>query len=281
MRQLNLIFPAVALAFAATAAGAAQGPADPVQSGVSRGDFDIAVRFFRQAADKGDAVAQFNLGRLYSQGRGAPPDPAQAAIWYRKAAEQGHAEAQARLGEALFKGEGVARDKAEAIKWYRAAAAQGNLTAAIDLAALYPPLRPSGGAATASNQWLAQIMDDAFGVGRWRETSGYRTIAAEDKLRAQGALTVPAGVVSHHSMGTPGAPGAFDVVVPGLTPLAAADKLRQSGAPVRRLFPEGAHGNQGPHLHVEPGAPARGVWLASARRRHPSALAAGGRKTSS
>jgi hypothetical protein len=281
---LDLILLAATLVALCTAASATPAPTDPVQGGVSRADFEVAARFFRQAADKGDATAQFNLGRLYSQGRGAPPDLTQAAIWFRKAAEHGHAEAQARLGELLFKGEGVAKNKPEAVKWYRAAAAQGNLAASIDLAAIFAPpaTRPRGGASegTAPTQWLEQIMDGAFGAGKWRETSGYRSIAAENKLRAAGALTVPAGVVSHHSMGTPDAPGAFDVVVSGLTPAAAAEKLRQTGAPVRRLFPEGAHGNQGPHLHVEPAAPAaRGVWLASVRRRHP--LAAGGRKTSS
>jgi hypothetical protein len=95
-------------------------------------------------------------------------------------------------------------------------------------------------------------MDSVFGSGKWRETSGYRTMAAENKLRAEGALTVPPGTVSRHSMGTPDAPDAYDIVVAGLTPDQAAVRLRHSGVAFRRLFPEGAHGNQGPHLHVEP-----------------------------
>ena len=48
----------------------------------------------RRKAEQGDAQAQYELGRAYSIGKGAPKDKAEAAKWYRKAAEQGHAEAQ-------------------------------------------------------------------------------------------------------------------------------------------------------------------------------------------
>ena len=46
--------------------------------------------------------------------------------WYRKAAEQGDAEAQYKLGGCYLDGEGVARDKTEALKWWRKAAEQGH-----------------------------------------------------------------------------------------------------------------------------------------------------------
>jgi hypothetical protein len=96
------------------------------------------------------------------------------------------------------------------------------------------------------------VMDSVFGAGNWRQTGGYRTPEREDELRAQGALTVPAGALSRHSVGRPGAPGAYDLVVHNLSPWEAAARLRQAGAPFYKLFPEGAHGTQGPHLHVEP-----------------------------
>lgn len=94
-------------------------------------------------------------------------------------------------------------------------------------------------------------MDSVFGVQNWRETGGYRTPARENELRAEGAMTVPVGALSRHSMGHPDAPGAYDLVVDGVSPDQAAEKLRRAGAPFR-LLAEGAHGNQGPHLHVEP-----------------------------
>ena len=50
----------------------------------------------RDAAQRGDASAQFDLGRMYEQGHGLPKDDEQALLWYRKAAGQGHL--RARIG---------------------------------------------------------------------------------------------------------------------------------------------------------------------------------------
>lgn len=108
---------------------------------------------------------------------------------------------------------------------------------------------------------FAAIMNDVFGAGVWRMTGGYRTPEREDQLRAEGARTVRPGGLSRHSLGRPGAPGAFDLVVNGLSPVEAAERLRRAGAPFARYQPKGAHGTQGPHLHLEPygfGAPANG-----------------------
>ncbi|WP_332769654.1 hypothetical protein [Phenylobacterium sp.] len=121
-------------------------------------------------------------------------------------------------------------------------------------------------AASASGAWAGEdpharfraTMDSVFGSGTWRVTGGYRTPERENELRAQGALTVPAGRLSRHSMGRPGAPGAYDVVVDGMSPFRAAAKLRRAGAPFATIFPEGRHGTQGPHLHLDPHSGGRG-----------------------
>ena len=49
---------------------------------------------FKVAAEKGDAIAQFNLGLSYYHGNGVPQDNTQAVYWYREAAEQGHPDAK-------------------------------------------------------------------------------------------------------------------------------------------------------------------------------------------
>jgi TPR repeat protein len=99
---------------------------------------------------------------------------------------------------------------------------------------------------------FTSIMDGVFGRGAWRMTGGFRTPEREDQLRAQGAMTVRPGGLSRHSMGRPGAPGAFDLVVDGMSPWDAASQLRAAGAPFARYQPKGVHGSQGPHLHLEP-----------------------------
>jgi TPR repeat protein len=60
----------------------------------NRGEFAIAVRLWRHAAEQGHAKAQYNLGVAYSRGIGAPQDKAAALKWWRLASKQGHTEAE-------------------------------------------------------------------------------------------------------------------------------------------------------------------------------------------
>src|SRR5690349_14669415 len=48
----------------------------------------------KRAAQRGDAKAQFALGRMYENGDGVRENAVRAACWYRKAAERGDAAAQ-------------------------------------------------------------------------------------------------------------------------------------------------------------------------------------------
>ena len=81
--------------------------------------------------------AQFNLAALYMNGQGVAQDYGESARWYKLAAEQGQAEAQYNLGVLYASGQGVARDTAEAARWYRRAAEQGHADAGFNLGALY------------------------------------------------------------------------------------------------------------------------------------------------
>ena len=53
------------------------------------GNYAEAVKWYRIAAEQGDADAQFNLGLLYNNGDGVTQNYTEAAKWYHKAAEQG------------------------------------------------------------------------------------------------------------------------------------------------------------------------------------------------
>ena len=86
-----------------------------------------AFDFFIRAAEAGHSKAQFLVAELcYWFGAGVPLDYVEAAKWYRKAAEQGDATAQFALATCYQFGEGVPQDSVEAAKLYRLAADQGN-----------------------------------------------------------------------------------------------------------------------------------------------------------
>jgi hypothetical protein len=91
----------------------------------------------RVLAQRGDADAEYRLGRIYDHGMGVPPDPSEAARWYGKAAEQGHARAENGLGFLYSHGRGVPQDSAQAVLWYRKAAEQGYASAQYNLGLMY------------------------------------------------------------------------------------------------------------------------------------------------
>lgn len=78
-----------------------------------------ALEMFHYAAvNFGDAVAQYNLARMYLDGQGVGRDPRQAARWLYLAAEKGHVESEAVLGQLLFNGyEGAAPQRAKGLMW--------------------------------------------------------------------------------------------------------------------------------------------------------------------
>ncbi len=117
-------------------------------------DINEAMKWYRMAADKGDADASVKLATLllspgrsptpqeyeeardrceeaskvssggaycvaliYKHGLGVKQDLAKSAEWFGRAAEMGHARAALELGEAYWKGEGVKPDPVKAYMW--------------------------------------------------------------------------------------------------------------------------------------------------------------------
>lgn len=110
---------------------------------------DTETAKLRQAAERGNPVAQLRLARLIDPGlttlSAGPPAPedgdpaayAKAAKWYRLAAEQGEPAAQRALGSLYLRGNGVAQNACESARWYHRAAVQGDRLAQRSLAELY------------------------------------------------------------------------------------------------------------------------------------------------
>ncbi len=86
-----------------------------------RADPATALKIWRNAAEQGDAVAQFRVGQIYEMGLGAAPDYATAAGWYKKAADQGNGPAAINLAVLYEKGLGVKQDPLAALNLYRKA----------------------------------------------------------------------------------------------------------------------------------------------------------------
>ncbi len=93
------------------------------------GDYETAFEEWIVLARKNHTNAQVAIAGMYRFGEGRPVDLADAARWYRRAADLGEAIAQLNLGEMYMLGLGVPRDAARAHLWLTLAARQGRVWA--------------------------------------------------------------------------------------------------------------------------------------------------------
>jgi hypothetical protein len=101
-------------------------------------DSTIGLKLLVECSEAGFAEAARELGEFHASGRfGLEENMAEAARWYRRAAEQGDAKAQFQLACQLFYGDGVEQRQDEAVEWYRRAAEQEHAEAQWRLAECY------------------------------------------------------------------------------------------------------------------------------------------------
>lgn len=135
------------------------------QKAVRMQQFQHALALFRQAADSGNAEAQYQLGTMYLQGRGTAKDENKARQWFEKAAEQAHPGAQYGLAQILLKSE---PERARSL--LAASAAQGYRSAKIQLERLAP-------AATANKE--APFEAQWFGAARKNDVALLKILVTE------------------------------------------------------------------------------------------------------
>ncbi|MEN3974117.1 tetratricopeptide repeat protein [Emcibacter sp. SYSU 3D8] len=95
-----------------------RGALDNLRAGFTDG----AMQALRPLAQAGDALAQYQMGRVLADRK----DFEGAYGWFLKAANNGHSVSQAAVAAMLETGNGVAADKQAALKWRRQAAANGH-----------------------------------------------------------------------------------------------------------------------------------------------------------
>jgi TPR repeat protein len=101
-----------------------------------------AVKYYRIAAEQGDADGEYGLGKQYSTGEGIKADPKQAFEWIGRAAAKGHKSAISALADAYLHGglglDAAARaDNEAALKWIQAAADNNYLPAMVAMSNAY------------------------------------------------------------------------------------------------------------------------------------------------
>jgi len=186
---------------------------------VDHGQSELGIRLYRQAAERGYAEAQAQLGWSYAGGRGVPrddtlalewyrkaaaqepcssrgetsagrtrtvvaslEDPVQAVAWYRRAAEADSAFAQPRLVRMYEYGNGVEIDLAAAADWYRKGA---------EAHARFGILLELGDGVekdlTEAMEWYRKAAEDGDSLGPFRQGLMYRYGTGVEENHAIGA----------------------------------------------------------------------------------------------
>ena len=87
-------------------------------------EYAKAMRLYKEAIKQGSSNGkpEYNIGLLYTGGRGVPKDEVEALRWYRIAARKGNEKAMSSIGVYYEEGDGgLSVNYAEALKWYRRA----------------------------------------------------------------------------------------------------------------------------------------------------------------
>ena len=100
-------------------------------------DYSKAMKWYLEAASKGNAHAQCQIGNMYNYAEGVPVDYSTAIKWYLKAANQGNTEAQRHLGYLYNAGRGVTQSFSKALQWFNKAVANGDVHALCDIGNMY------------------------------------------------------------------------------------------------------------------------------------------------
>jgi TPR repeat protein len=77
-------------------------------------------------AEKGDPVAQYDVGTCFEKAKGTRVDMAAAQMWFMKSGEQGNVDAAFSVGLGYTLGSGVEKDPVLAVTWYKKAAHGGH-----------------------------------------------------------------------------------------------------------------------------------------------------------
>ena len=95
------------------------------------------LQYIKDRADKGNAKAEFVLGRLYFFGRGVSQNYSKAFFWFKKSAFMKNTSGENALGFLYYHGKGVKRNYSKAAYWYKKSALQGNPLSEFFLGSLY------------------------------------------------------------------------------------------------------------------------------------------------
>jgi len=173
------------------------------------GQMDAAIDLYTQAANKGLAEAQFQLGKIYYLGENGSKDYSSASMWFKRAARQRHPKAEYGLATCYMNGDGLPVNYDQALMYMRASALRGYVPAQRKLAELY------------SKGVLVEA--DSVEAKRWRDMSDGKDVALVPEIERPTKIIAkaPTAAASAAASGLPaGSAAASPATTPAVSPAA-------------------------------------------------------------
>ena len=98
---------------------------------------ELALKYYKMAADNGDAFSAYKYGESLCNGKGVKVDKAKGAIYLSRAVKHRIPNAMMLLGNLLYKGDGVQQDYAKAMSLYKQVAVKNNPVAMWNIGIMY------------------------------------------------------------------------------------------------------------------------------------------------
>ena len=112
------------------------------------------IDWLMKTASYGDPQSQYQLARLYQEGKKLPMNYGKALSWYYQVAQSGHLEAMCALGYLYLEGKGTEANIEKALAWYERAAEEDYHPAEQKLAQIYASDRDKSPDYVKAYQWL-------------------------------------------------------------------------------------------------------------------------------
>lgn len=162
---------------------------------------ELALKYYKMAADNGDAFSAYKYGESLCNGKGVKVDKAKGAIYLSRAVKHRIPNAMMLLGNLLYKGDGVQQDYAKAMSLYKQVAVKNNPVAMWNIGIMYKKglgvkqnyLIALQWLAAASNKgmknnFMKQLEDENVEINDgWKGTDFYTFIHAMANMEASSA----------------------------------------------------------------------------------------------
>ena len=183
------------------------------------GQMDAALELYTQAANKGLAEAQYQLGKMYYLGESGSKDYSSASMWFKRAARQRHAKAEYGLATCYMNGDGLPVNYDQALMYMKASALRGYVPAQRKLAELY--------------QKGVLVEADSVEAKRWRDMSDGKDVTLVPEFERPTKIIAQAPTASSTSTApTTTAPVAAPVNSVATTPAVSAVATAIADPPV-------------------------------------------------